>query len=137
MTLLFLFFHCLSFVSGIKSTESAFESRVNEKDGTVYSSNAKADTLNHSNWNGKSESGDEKSESRNWNEKSEGGDEKTGEEAEVLTRLEIELEELLQSHLEVQIQQRAHQHQEYQPQRARQQQDQQEHQQQHGIRLRR
>ena len=126
MTLLFLFFHCLSFVSGIKSTESAFESRVNEKDGTVYSSNAKADTLNHSNWNGKSESGDEK----------------TGEEAEVLTRLEIELEELLQSHLEVQIQQRAHQHQEYQPQRAQRQQEydqqEQEHQQQqHRLRMRR
>ena len=160
MNLLFLLFLCLTFVSGIKSTESAFESRVNEKDGTVYSSNAKADTLNHSNWNGKSESGDEKSESRNWNEKSEGGDEKsesgdekTGEEAEVLTRLEIELEELLQSHLEVQIQQQAHQHQEHQPQRAHQhqeyqpqraqrqqeydQQEQEHQQQQHRLRMRR
>ena len=170
MNLLFLFFHCLSFVSGIKSTESAFESRVNEKDGTVYSSNAKADTLNHSNWNGKSESGDEKSEDEksNWDEKGDGGDEKSesgdgktnwdeksesGEEAKALTRLEIELEELLQSHLEVQIQQQAHQHQEHQPQRAHQhqeyqpqraqrqqeydQQEQEHQQQQHRLRMRR
>ena len=110
MNLLFLFIHCLTFVCGIKSLESAFESRVNEKAGTVFSSNAKADTLN------KNQS--------NWNEKSE-----SGEEAEALTRLEIELEELLQSHLKVQIQQRAQQQQEHDQQ--------QRQQQQHGIRLRR
>ena len=142
MNLLFLFFHCLTLVCGIKSTESAFESRVNEKAGTEYSSNAKADTFNQnqSNWNEKSESGDEKS---NWDEQSESEDEKSesGEESKALSRLEIELEELLQSHFDLQFQQRAHQHQEYEPQRGQQQQqyDQQDHQQQqqHGIRLRR
>lgn len=99
--------------------ESAFESRVNKKAGTVFSSNAKADTLNKNR--------------SNWKEKSE-----SGEETEALTRLEIELEELLQSHLEVQIQQRAQQQQEHDQQQQQQEHDQQQHKkQQHGIRLRR
>ena len=108
MGLIFLFFHSLTFVCGIKSTESAFESGENEKAGiNFYSIDEKADNLNQN--------------ESSWVEKSE-----SGQETEALSRLEIELEELLQNHIAVEIQQQEHQ--EYQ---------QRDHQQQHGIRLRR
>ena len=116
MGLIFLFFHSLTFVCGIKGTESAFESGENEKAGiNFYSIDEKADNLNQN--------------ESSWREKSE-----SGQETEALSRLEIELEELLQNHIAVEIQQQEHQ--EYQ-QREQQEYQQREHQQQHGIRLRR